>query len=93
MFSFRGFFKLGSTSYTELAKRVYRKVVDDDCSEHAAAMAYYFMFALFPFFLFLITLIATSPSPNYWNICWSKRQPCCQVRLSPLYRTTYARFS
>ncbi|MBC7962203.1 MAG: YihY/virulence factor BrkB family protein, partial [Steroidobacteraceae bacterium] len=58
------FFKLGSTSYTELAKRVYRKVVDDDCSEHAAAMAYYFMFALFPFFLFLITLIGYLPIPK-----------------------------
>jgi len=64
MFSFRGFFKLGSTSYTDLAKRVFRKVVDDDCSEHAAAMAYYFMFALFPFFLFLITLIGYLPIPK-----------------------------
>ena len=64
MFSFRGYFKLGSTSYTELAKRVFREVVDEDCSEHAAAMAYYFMFALFPFFLFLITLIGYLPIPK-----------------------------
>ena len=64
MFSLREYFKLGSTSYLELAKRVYRKVVDDDCSEHAAAMAYYFLFAMFPFLLFLTTLIGYLPIPN-----------------------------
>ena len=64
MFSFRNHFKLGSISYLELGKRVYRKVVDDDCSEHAAAMAYYFLFALFPFFLFLTTLIGVIPIPD-----------------------------
>jgi membrane protein len=64
MFSIRSYFKLGSVSYLELGKRVYRKVVDDDCSEHAAAMAYYFLFALFPFFLFLTTLIGLLPIPD-----------------------------
>jgi membrane protein len=64
VFSFRRYFKLGSTSYLELGKRVYRKVVDDDCSEHAAAMAYYFLLALFPFFLFLTTLIGYLPIPH-----------------------------
>lgn len=64
MFSLRKYFKLGSTSYLELGKRAYRKVVDDDCSEHAAAMAYYFLFALFPFFLFLTTLIGYLPIPH-----------------------------
>ncbi|HBG06996.1 MAG: ribonuclease BN [Geobacteraceae bacterium GWC2_58_44] len=64
MFSLRSFFKLGSVSYLELGKRVYRKVVDDDCSEHAAAMAYYFLFAMFPFFLFLTTLIGLLPIPD-----------------------------
>jgi membrane protein len=43
---------------------VYREIVDEDCSEHAAAMAYYFLFASFPFFLFLTTLMGMIPIPD-----------------------------
>jgi membrane protein len=64
MFSFRRYFKLGSISYLELGKRVYAKVVQSDCSAHAAAMAYYFLFAIFPFFLFLTTVIGYIPIPH-----------------------------
>ena len=64
MFSLRRFFKLGSTSYVELGKRVYRKFTEEDCPEHAAAMAYYFLFASFPFLLFLTTLIGYVPIPD-----------------------------
>jgi membrane protein len=64
MFSFRKFFKLGTTSYKDLGKQVLKEVKDEDCSEHAAAMAYYFLFAMFPFFLFLTTLIGLIPVPN-----------------------------
>jgi len=64
MLSLRNFFNLGKIGYLDLGKQVYRKMVDDDCSEHAAAMAYYFLFALFPFFLFLTTLIGLLPIPH-----------------------------
>jgi len=64
MFSFRGYFKLGSVGYLELGKRVYQKVNEADCSAHAAAMAYYFLFAVFPFFLFLTTVIGYLPIPH-----------------------------
>lgn len=64
MFSPRKFFKLGSISYLELGKRVYAKINDADCSAHAAAMAYYFLFAIFPFFLFLTTVIGYLPIPH-----------------------------
>jgi membrane protein len=64
MFSLRKFFKLGNTSYLELGKRASKKVVEDDCSEHAAAMAYYFLFAMFPFLLFLTTLMGVLPIPH-----------------------------
>lgn len=64
MCSLRTYFKLGDTSYKELAKRVYRKFSEEDCPEHAAAMAYYFLFASFPFLLFLTTLIGYLPIPN-----------------------------
>ena len=64
MFSFRGYFKLGSTGYLELGKRVLQRVKEADCSAHAAAMAYYFLFAVFPFFLFLTTVIGYLPIPH-----------------------------
>lgn len=64
MFSIRAYFKLGSTSYKELAKRVFHETMDDGCAEYAAAMAYYLLLALFPFFLFLTTLIGYLPVPD-----------------------------
>ncbi|WP_243371295.1 YihY/virulence factor BrkB family protein [Geotalea sp. SG265] len=64
MFSFRRYFKLGDISYKELGKRVYRQVIDHGCATYAAAMAYYLLFALFPFFLFLTTLIGYLPIPG-----------------------------
>jgi membrane protein len=38
--------------------------MDDDCQSYAAATAYYFLFALFPFFLFLTTLMGYLPVPD-----------------------------
>lgn len=64
MFSIRNYFKLGSISYKELAKRVFHETMDDGCAEYAAAMAYYLLLALFPFFLFLTTLIGYLPVPD-----------------------------
>ena len=64
MFSPREYFKLGSTSYRELGKRIYHEFVEEECPEHAAAMAYYFLFASFPFLLFLTTIIGYLPIPN-----------------------------
>ncbi|HEY3308979.1 MAG TPA: YihY/virulence factor BrkB family protein [Desulfuromonadaceae bacterium] len=63
MISIRQYFKLGDVSYKELGKRVYRAVNDDSCAVYSAAMAYYLLFALFPFFLFLTTLIGYIPIP------------------------------
>ena len=83
MFSLRKFFKLGSTSYLDLAKHAYRDFVDHDCSEHAAAMAYYFLFALFPFFLFLTTLIGVPLCPIFWITCSRTPKGC-----SPVTRST-----
>jgi membrane protein len=37
---------------------------EDDCFGLAAQLAYYFLFALFPFFLFLTTLLGYLPIPN-----------------------------
>jgi membrane protein len=44
--------------------RIYNEVLDDDCLGRAAQLAYYFLFALFPFLLFLTTLLGYLPVPN-----------------------------
>jgi membrane protein len=57
-------FSLGGLSVQELARRVVRKIQQDDCLGRAAQLAYYFLFALFPFFLVLTTLLGYLPIPN-----------------------------
>jgi len=64
MLSPRRFFNLGSTGYLDLVKRVYHKVLEVHCPAHAAAIAYYILFAIFPFFLFLINIIGHLPIPD-----------------------------
>ena len=48
----------------ELPGRVARGILKNNCSRYAAEMAFYFLFALFPFLLFLTTLLAYLPVPN-----------------------------
>jgi membrane protein len=56
--------QLGGLRVTELARRVVAEIQDDDCLGRAAQLAYYFLFALFPFFLFLTTLLGYLPIPD-----------------------------
>lgn len=55
---------LGGLSVTELLRRLVQKVQKDDCLGSAAQLAYYFLFALFPFLLFLTSLLGYVPIPN-----------------------------
>ena len=55
---------LGGVRITELAKRVVREVQEDNCLGQAAQLAYYLIFAVFPFLLFLATLLGYLPIPN-----------------------------
>jgi len=55
---------LGSLSVKELGQRVIHEIQQDDCLGRAAQLAYYFLFALFPFFLVLTTLLGYLPVPN-----------------------------
>jgi membrane protein len=48
----------------DLINRLTNALQDDDCFGRAAQLAYYFFFALFPFFLFLTTLVGYIPIPN-----------------------------
>jgi membrane protein len=59
-----GVWKLGGLRVTDLVRRVIHEIQDDDCLGRAAQLAYYFLFALFPFFLVLTTLLGFLPLPN-----------------------------
>lgn len=51
-------------SLWDLASRVAKGIMRDNCDVYAAQMAYFFLYALFPFLLFLTTLLAYLPVPN-----------------------------
>jgi membrane protein len=55
---------LGGLSVKELGRRAIHEIQEDDCFGRAAQLAYYFLFALFPFFLVLTTLLGYLPVPN-----------------------------
>ena len=57
-------FNLGGLRVRDLAQRVFKEVQEDNCLGQAAQLAYYFLFALFPFMIFLITLVGYVPVPN-----------------------------
>jgi membrane protein len=56
--------KLGGLGVVELAKRVWSEFSEDEVSDRAAALAYYFLFALFPALLFMTALLGLLPIPN-----------------------------
>jgi membrane protein len=51
-------------SWSELARRTWREVVDDDVLGLAAQLSYYFFLALFPAILFLLALASFFPISN-----------------------------
>src|SRR5262245_56394788 len=55
---------LGGLSLKELATHVIKEVREDDSLGWAAQLAYYLLFAVFPFFLFLTALLGFLPIPN-----------------------------
>jgi membrane protein len=59
--------KLGGLSVSQLAKRVWKEASDDELTDRAASLAYYFMFALFPALLFLTALLGLLPIPDLVN--------------------------
>jgi len=52
---------LTELGFLGFAKMLYRRWSDNAISDRAAQLAYYFMFALFPFLFFLVTLTAYLP--------------------------------
>ena len=49
--------KLGGLGWRELAKRVWREIQGDNVFGRAAELSYYFLLALFPFLIFLTSII------------------------------------
>ena len=42
-------------------KELYRRYIDDEVVAYGAEMAYYFLLSVFPFLIFIITLIGYIP--------------------------------
>jgi membrane protein len=53
--------KLGGLSIRELARRVWSEFQEDEVTDRAAALSYYFLFSLFPALLFLVALLGFLP--------------------------------
>jgi membrane protein len=53
--------KLGGLSLGELGRRVWGEIDKDEVTDRAAALSYYFLFALFPALLFLTALLGYLP--------------------------------
>ena len=51
-------------SWSELARRTWREVIDDDVLGLAAQLSYYFFLALFPALLFLLAVASFFPLSN-----------------------------
>jgi len=55
---------LGGLSLNELGRRALRRSREDEILQRAAALSYYFVFALIPALLFLTTLLGLLPTPD-----------------------------
>ncbi|MFL6622510.1 MAG: YihY/virulence factor BrkB family protein [Sulfurifustis sp.] len=55
---------LGGLSFRTLVHRVFVEMQKDDVWGYSAQLAYYFLFSLFPFFIFLAALLAYVPVPH-----------------------------
>jgi membrane protein len=53
--------RLGGLSVLALARRVWSEIGNDEVTDRAAALSYYFLFALFPALLFLTALLGFLP--------------------------------
>jgi membrane protein len=54
--------RLGGLGLRELVTRVWHEIGDDEIVDRAAALSYYFVFALFPMLLFLTALLGMVPN-------------------------------
>ena len=81
---------LGGLSVKELARRVWNEVWEDEILDRAAALAYYFVFALFPTLLFLTTLIGLFPLPNLMDRLFQYADTALPGDAASMLRKTFA---
>ncbi len=58
---------LGDMSVMEVGKRAFKDFQDDDMNTYAAALTYRFLLALFPFLIFLLTLLDALRLENFFT--------------------------
>lgn len=56
--------KLGGLNPVELAKLVIRRIPEDELWTRSASLSYYFLLAVFPMFLFLVSLVGVLAGPG-----------------------------
>ena len=52
---------------SRLAKRIWQRLVEEDCANLAAQMSFYFLLSLFPFFVIVASLVGWLPSTTLWD--------------------------
>lgn len=57
-------FKLGGLKPLELGKLVLKKISDDEISTRSASLSYYFLLALFPLLIFLVSVVGIIAGPG-----------------------------
>lgn len=55
------FLRLENLTWREFFRRLYKEFQEDSVTDCAAQLSYYFLFSLFPFLFFLVTLAASLP--------------------------------
>jgi len=60
----RSFWKLGGLTFSQLCRGVFREMIANDVFGHAAQLAYYCLFALFPLILIMMTLFGMFASKS-----------------------------
>src|SRR5438067_4582458 len=56
--------RVDGRTYRKLGRRLWLEIEEDEVADRGAALAYYFLFALFPALLFLTALLGLLPIPN-----------------------------
>src|SRR5437879_13913349 len=56
--------KLGGLTPLQLMKRIWKQMDEDDVAIRSAALSYYFLLALFPLLLVLVTLLGFMAGPG-----------------------------
>jgi membrane protein len=81
---------LGGLTIRELGRRVYDQINADEVLDRAAALSYYFLFALFPTLLFLVALLSVLPVENLMDRLMAYAEQVMPPDAASLVETTLA---